>query len=111
MSKVDKLLVKKKTKPTSVPSVEKLAGLRATLERLRPVVQPDGRNEGPGALGELLTCSAETPLGPGKFLGISSVRWAILSAAGLDGTVEARVELISPGLREVDALDQASRNK
>ncbi|KAL4779310.1 P-loop containing nucleoside triphosphate hydrolase protein [Aspergillus varians] len=96
LSKVDKLLVKKKTKPTSVPSAEKLAALQTKLKKLRPKVQPDGRLEGPGALGELLTCSAETPLGGGRFLGISSVRWAIASAAGLDGTVEARAELRSP---------------
>ncbi|KAI9370849.1 P-loop containing nucleoside triphosphate hydrolase protein [Aspergillus egyptiacus] len=89
LSKVDKLLVKKKSKPTSVPSAEKLAGLRATLENLRPVVQPDARTAGPGALGELLTCSSQTALGPGKFLGISAVRWAILSAAGFGGSVEA----------------------
>ncbi|RDW65866.1 translation initiation/elongation factor MRX8 [Aspergillus mulundensis] len=101
LSKVDKLLVKKKSKPTSVPSATKLAALRATLEKLRPVVQPDARTariDGPGALGELLTCSADTPLGEGRFLGISAVRWAIISAAGLDGLVEARTALGSPGM-------------
>ncbi|KAL4985485.1 P-loop containing nucleoside triphosphate hydrolase protein [Aspergillus falconensis] len=106
LSKVDKLLVKKKSKPTSVPSAAKLAALRATLEELRPVVQPDARTariEGPGALGELLTCSADTPIGEGRFLGVSAVRWAIVSAAGLDGTVEARTELGLPGLLSADS--------
>ncbi|KAL4912545.1 P-loop containing nucleoside triphosphate hydrolase protein [Aspergillus aurantiobrunneus] len=108
LSKVDKLLVKKKTKPTSVPSAEKLAGLQATLANLRPIVQPNGRTEGPGALGELLTCSAETPIGEGRFLGISSIRWAILSAAGLDGTVEASAEILSSGVSSADAVGRAS---
>ncbi|KAL4994985.1 P-loop containing nucleoside triphosphate hydrolase protein [Aspergillus recurvatus] len=106
LSKIDKLLVKKKPKPTSVPSAAKLAALRATLEKLRPVVQPDpsiARIEGPGALGELLTCSADTPIGEGQFLGVSAVRWAIVSAAGLDGTVEARAELGHPGLLSADS--------
>lgn len=59
------------------------------LQDLRPVVQPDPRvSEGPGALGELITCSAETPIGSGRVLGIDAVRWAILSAAGIDGSLE-----------------------
>lgn len=63
--------------------------LQTMLEGLRPIVQPDSRvSEGPGALGELITCSAETPLGPGRFLGINAVRWAILTAAGINGSLE-----------------------
>ncbi|KAL4932123.1 translation initiation/elongation factor MRX8 [Aspergillus undulatus] len=95
LSKVDKLLLKKKGKPTSVASAQKLGELRRTLENLRPIIQPPGRADGPGALGELLTCSADTPLGGGRFLGVSAVRWAILSAAGLDGSVEAEVETLA----------------
>ncbi|KAL2794771.1 P-loop containing nucleoside triphosphate hydrolase protein [Aspergillus keveii] len=94
LSKVDKVLVANTAKPTSVPSAQKLADLRANLERLRRVIQPVGRNEGPGALGEILTCSSQVRLGPEQFLGVSAVRWAILSAAGLDGTVEARAEIM-----------------
>ncbi|KAL4942671.1 hypothetical protein BDV06DRAFT_157965 [Aspergillus oleicola] len=98
LSKVDKLLSKKTLKPSSVPSAQKLSELRTTLENLRPLIQPIGRNEGPGALGEILTCSADTSLGNGEFLGVSAVRWAIVSAAGLDGTVEARAEMMVPGV-------------
>ncbi|KAL4821906.1 P-loop containing nucleoside triphosphate hydrolase protein [Aspergillus spinulosporus] len=106
LSKVDKLLFNKKPKPTSIPSAAKLAGLHATLAKLRPVVQPDARTariEGPGALGELLTCSADTPIGGGRFLGVSAIRWAIVAAAGLDGTVEARAELGHPELLRGDS--------
>lgn len=59
------------------------------LQDMRPIVQPDPRiSEGPGALGEILTCSAETTVGPGRMLGIDAVRWAILAAAGIDGSLE-----------------------
>lgn len=91
-----------------MPSPAKLAALRSTLENLRPILQPPGYSEGPGALGELLTCSADAPIGGGQFLGISSVRWAITSAAGLDGTVEARAELLSPELAGASAVNGVS---
>ncbi|KAL4965025.1 translation initiation/elongation factor MRX8 [Aspergillus stella-maris] len=98
LSKVDKILSKNTLKPHSIPSPQRLAYLRSILEELRPVIQPIGRNEGPGALGEILTCSADTSLGNGEFLGVAAVRWAIASAAGLDGAVEARAEMMVPGV-------------
>ncbi|EAW06929.1 translation initiation/elongation factor MRX8 [Aspergillus clavatus NRRL 1] len=94
LSKVDKVLAKKKSQVKSGASAANVAALRSMLEDLRPVIQPDGRVEGPGALGEILTCGAETPTGPGQFLGISAIRWAILSAAGFDGGVEVKPESI-----------------
>lgn len=52
-------------------------------------MQPDQSiSNGPGALGEILTCSADTNVGPGRVLGVDAVRWAILSAAGIDGSLE-----------------------
>ncbi|GIJ92252.1 hypothetical protein Asppvi_011229 [Aspergillus pseudoviridinutans] len=94
LSKVDKVLAKRKKQVKSGASVANVAALRNLLQDLRPIVQPDGRVEGPGALGEILTCSAETPTGPGQFLGISAIRWAILSAAGFDGNIEVKAESI-----------------
>jgi len=89
LSKVDKLL-----KSKSGASVASLAALQDRLQSLRTVVQPDGRIDGPGALGEILTCSTEprTRVAPeqGRFLGIGALRWAILSAAGYGGSVEAK---------------------
>ncbi|EAU36607.1 conserved hypothetical protein [Aspergillus terreus NIH2624] len=95
LSKVDKVLAKKKSQVKSGASAANIVALRTLLQDLRPIVQPVGRSEGPGALGEIVTCSAETPVEPGRALGISGVRWAILSAAGFDGNVEARPELAS----------------
>lgn len=66
--------------------------LQDVLRTLRPLVQPDpSASDGPGALGEILTCSADTPVGPGRVLGVDAVRWAILSAAGIDGSLEGAV--------------------
>ncbi|KAF9892593.1 hypothetical protein FE257_000995 [Aspergillus nanangensis] len=96
LSKVDKVLAKKKSKVKSGVSTASIASLKTLLQKLKPVVQPVGYREGPGALGEILTCSAETPVASGSALGISALRWAILSAAGFDGNVEVRSESVSP---------------
>lgn len=89
VSKVDKVLAKKKKQVKTGASAVSVQRLQKMLEELRPVVQPDPRvSEGPGALGELITCSAEIPIGPGQVLGVNAVRWAILSAAGIDGSLE-----------------------
>ncbi|PTU18110.1 hypothetical protein P175DRAFT_0444141 [Aspergillus ochraceoroseus IBT 24754] len=95
LSKVDKVLVKNRSQMKSGASVAGAAALQRMLEGLRPIIQPDGRTEGPGALGEILTCSSETSIGQGQFLGISAIRWAIISAAGFDGNVEAKTNAIS----------------
>lgn len=93
LSKVDKVLAKKKSQVKSGVSTASVASLQKMLQGLRPIVQPVGSTvEGPGALGEILTCSAETTMGPGQALGVSALRWSVLSAAGLDGMVEARAE-------------------
>jgi GTP-binding protein len=102
LSKVDKVLAKKKKQVKSGASAANVAALRDLLQDLKPIVQPPDGREGPGALGEILTCSAETPTGPGQFLGISAIRWAILSAAGFDGSVEVKAESI-PSSSSVDS--------
>lgn len=91
LSKADKLLVKNKKQKTSA-SLAGIGTLQNTLRDIRPVVQPDGRVEGPGALGEILSCSAETRVAPGspRFLGISALRWAVLKAAGYAGSVDVK---------------------
>lgn len=92
LSKVDKVLAKKKKQVHTGASVVSIQRLQALLHDLRLIVQPDSRvSEGPGALGELLTCSAEVPVGPDRYLGVDAVRWAILSAAGIDGSLEGRL--------------------
>ncbi|CAG8027139.1 unnamed protein product [Penicillium salamii] len=89
LSKVDKFLAKKmKTMKTGVTAAN-LERLQLLLNGIKPLVQLDPQaGEGPGSLGEILTCSAEAAIGQGRFLGIDAVRWSILSAAGIDGSLE-----------------------
>ncbi|KAJ5934991.1 GTP-binding protein EngB [Penicillium verhagenii] len=90
LSKVDKVLAKTKKQVKSGASAVSVQRLQTMLQDLRPKVQPDIRiSEGPGALGELVTCSADVSIGGGQFLGVNAVRWAILSAAGIDGSLQA----------------------
>lgn len=66
-----------------------LDDLHAQMRKLQPEIQPP---VGGGALGEILACSAETMV-DGKRLGIDSVRWAILKAAGLDAKAVQKEQL------------------
>jgi GTP-binding protein len=88
LSKVDKLLVKDKKAAKSGISASNIAKLQKTLQDLGPAVQPDGRLEGPGSLGEILTCSAELSFDRRRLLGVNAIRWAVLAATGFDGTLE-----------------------
>ncbi|KAJ5082941.1 GTP-binding protein EngB [Penicillium argentinense] len=89
LSKIDKVLTKKKRQSKTGVSAVNIQRLQDMLRDLKPVIQPDpGVSEGPGALGEILTCSAEVPISPGRVLGVDAIRWAILSAAGIDGSLE-----------------------
>ncbi|KAJ5482967.1 GTP-binding protein EngB [Penicillium diatomitis] len=89
LSKVDKILAKGKKQMKTGASTVGIQRLQDALRKLQTQVQPDpSESDGPGALGEILTCSADTPVGPGRVLGVDAVRWAILSAAGIDGSLE-----------------------
>ena len=82
LSKVDRVLLP----GSKMPSQVKLEKYSAELERLvgnvRSKIQSQ-RNDGPDALGEILTCSVEKGMQPGAKLGISNIRWAVLAATGL----------------------------
>ena len=108
MSKADKALAKTKKKAKTGASVASIAALQKTLQDLKPIIQPDGRLEGPGALGEILTSSTETSVAPGRFLGVSALRWAILSAAGFGGSVEVKSEPVVSSAGSNSTLSAAS---
>lgn len=80
LSKVDRILF-----PKSRPSIARMERNSPELDRicenLKGKIQP-GNGDGPEALGEIVTCSAEATL-EGKKLGINNVRWAVLAATGL----------------------------
>ncbi|CAI7572116.1 unnamed protein product [Penicillium glandicola] len=89
LSKVDKFLVRKLKQMKTGVTPANIERLQLLLHGIKPIVQPDPRvAEGPGSLGEILTCSAEAHIGPGRALGIDAVRWSILSAAGIDGSLQ-----------------------
>ena len=80
LSKVDRILFEKS--PPSFARIERsLPRLDAIVQQLKPMIQPVKR-DGPEALGEIVTCSAEKRI-DGKSLGINNVRWAVLAATGL----------------------------
>ncbi|MCJ1284437.1 hypothetical protein MMC26_003769 [Xylographa opegraphella] len=89
LSKVDRILLPS-SKSRSI-SEEKLAKhaieLQHIVEKIRTQIQP--KNDGPPALGEILTCSADNERWkvlssePKGRLGISALRWAVLAATGL----------------------------
>jgi len=83
LSKVDKILLPGSKYPSQEGLLRCFSELRNTFEKVRDIVQPQAR-DGPPALGEILTCSAEKSLEGGKKLGVSGIRWAILSAVGLE---------------------------
>ena len=73
------------------------------MENMRERIQP-GKGDGPEALGEILTCSGERELTRkqtqrweievrnDEFIGISSVRWAVLVATGFE--TESKMDII-----------------
>ncbi|KAI9688391.1 MAG: hypothetical protein M1822_001340 [Bathelium mastoideum] len=90
LSKVDKILgIKSKT-----PSDEKLGRRLGHLRNLCKQVQEklDGR---PTASKNILFCSAEKSLERGKKLGIDAIRWAALSASGLESDEHGRPKVMS----------------
>jgi len=68
--------------------------LRKICERLRKEVQPVGC-EHPVALGELIACSAEKSV-EGERIGINNLRWAVLTAAGLNDLRKKAPVLLLP---------------
>ncbi|KAI4135999.1 MAG: hypothetical protein LQ347_000176 [Umbilicaria vellea] len=90
LSKVDRV-VWTGPKPPSTGKLERGAlELKKIVEHVREKVQPT-IHDGPGALGEILACSAEKSLEHGKKIGINSIRWAILAATGLGSLRKNRV--------------------
>ena len=83
LSKVDKILLPGSKFPSENALAHNYSKLKRIFEKIRDTVQPEAR-DGPPALGEILTCSAEKSIGRGIKLGINGIRWAILSAVGLE---------------------------
>ncbi|MCJ1426576.1 GTP-binding protein [Sticta canariensis] len=59
-----------------------IAELRRICEEVRAKIQPR-ESDGPEALGEIVSCSADKRLDKKAKLGLNQVRWAVIAAAGL----------------------------
>lgn len=105
LSKIDKVLV-----PRGKVSAEVLNRNVGKLERVfeetvRKVV-PEQR-WGPRALEDIITCSAEVdvPANSGVKLGVDSLRWAVLSAAGLECDLDGNKKKLDYEQQQEDELD------
>ena len=82
LSKADRILFRRSGNMTKNQLKENTQHLRRICEDLRKEIQP-ANSERPVALGELISCSAEKSL-IGQRIGINNLRWAVLTAAGLN---------------------------
>ena len=106
LSKVDRVLLPTKTRASRVKIRGKLEQhgpmLAEMIADLRSKLQP-GLEDGPEALGEVITCSTHKVF-PGNRFGIDDVRWATLAATGLgeekkwsvDSMLQSPVDLSQP---------------
>ncbi|MCJ1401510.1 GTP-binding protein [Xylographa trunciseda] len=89
LSKVDRILLpsSRSNSITEEKLAENIVELQRIVEKIWIQIQP--KNDGPPALGEILTCSADNKkwrtlsTEPKGRLGISALRWAVLAATGL----------------------------
>ncbi|PGH02710.1 ribosome biogenesis GTP-binding protein YsxC [Polytolypa hystricis UAMH7299] len=113
LPKVDKVIVSGNLTNMRGYSDEKLKKLQSRMSLIKAEAQPPvlERGEGPGVLGELLSCSARLEVGGTLGLGIDAVRWAILKACGLDALAKKKSRLednegpINPVIRRVRVID------
>ena len=86
LSKVDRILFEgiKGTRPDLAEGKfqSNIAELRRICEQVRAQIQPR-KSDGPEALGEIVSCSADKNLDKKAKLGLNQVRWAVLAAAGI----------------------------
>lgn len=82
LSKVDRILFPGSRMPSQGALEARFSDLRRTMEKVKEVVQPDTEDDG-GAVGEVIACSSEKWI-EGKRMGIDTVRFAMLQAAGLE---------------------------
>ncbi|KAH8701666.1 P-loop containing nucleoside triphosphate hydrolase protein [Talaromyces proteolyticus] len=97
LSKVDRVLAGRLNKGLKLFSrgyevrSSRLNHLQKMLKKMEPILQPpDSRVDGPGALGEILTCTSAAKVSQESqnCLGVSNIRWSILKATGFDGSIE-----------------------
>ena len=92
LSKVDKILDIR----SRIPSDEKIARRLGNVKKLCSSVQ-DKLTGRPTASPDILCCSAEKSLARGKKLGIDAIRWAALSASGVESDEHGKPKTLDLG--------------
>ena len=111
LPKVDRILLRGPKIPSEDKLLKSSSTLRKVVEDIREKIQPK-IEDGPAALGEILTCSATKSLGSAERLGINSVRWAILAATGLGQKQKnLRIEDIAEDLTESPSVVDDRHNE
>lgn len=82
LSKVDRILFAGMRTLSEQKLQSNIAELRRICENLRIKIQP-GKSDGPEALGEIISFSADKKLDKERKVGLNQVRWAVLAATGL----------------------------
>ena len=82
LSKVDRILFEGTRALSEEKFQSNIAELRRICEQVRAKIQPR-KSDGPEALGEIISCSADKRLDRETKLGLDQVRWAVLAATGL----------------------------
>ncbi|KAF8866853.1 hypothetical protein BDZ45DRAFT_571655, partial [Acephala macrosclerotiorum] len=82
LSKADKIVFPGSRTPSPGAVEARLSDLRATMDVVKDVIQPDTEDSG-GAVGEIIACSSDKWI-DGKRMGIDAIRFAMLRAAGLE---------------------------
>ena len=99
LSKVDRVVCGGSRTPNDDQLRARSDSLREICGNIRKEIQPID-SEGPVALGELVACSAEKSV-DGKRIGINNLRWAVLTATGLDNrSTGASMPLLTPASNE-----------
>lgn len=83
LSKVDRVLLPGPKTPSEAKLQTHIRELDRVYQDVRAKIQP-GKFDGPEALGEIISCSAEKSLERGRRPGMNQVRWAVLAATGLN---------------------------
>jgi GTP-binding protein len=82
LSKADKIVFPGSRTPSPLALEARLSELRRTMESVKEAVQSNSEDDG-GAVGEVIACSSDKWI-EGKRMGIDTVRFAMLRAAGLE---------------------------
>lgn len=96
LSKVDRILLPGPKNPSPTKLYDNIGSLRQIHEEIRTKIQP-GNHDGPEALGEIISFSAQKSLEKGKRLGINQIRWAVLAATGLSDQTRMPLASASDG--------------